>query len=189
MGSGGGRLVGLGRGELDQEQARLYDMITGGPRARDKGASPIVDRKGCLAGPFGPMLLSPTIGEPLQELGAAIRYRSALSPRVREGTILMVAAEEVSRFEWTAHQALARAAGLTEEELAEIEAGGIPSGSTGEESALFEAALLLAHGGDMDDSRFHELAAATSEKALFELCTLVGYYQMLALVMRLFSIY
>lgn len=189
MGSGGGRLVGLERGELDQEQVRLYDLIIGGPRAGDQGASPIVDGNGCLVGPFGPMLLSPKIGEPLQELGAAIRYRSTLSPRVREGTILMVAAQEVSGFEWSAHHALARAAGLTEAELAEIEAGGIPSGSTGEENALFEAALLLVHGGDMDDSRFQELAGATNEKTLFELCTLVGYYQTLALVMRLFSIY
>ncbi len=189
MGSGGGRLVGLGREELDQEQMRLYDLITGGPRAGDQGASPIVDGKGRLAGPFGPMLLSPAIGEPLQELGAAIRYRSTLSPRLREGAILMVAAKEVSGFEWSAHHALARAAGLTEAELAEIEAGGIPAGSTGEEHALFEMALQLVHGGDMDDSRYQELAAATSEKALFELCTLVGYYQTLALVMRLFSIY
>ena len=188
MGAGGRRLVGPQRKDFDQEQLRLYDLITGGPRAGDKSASPIVNTSGDLAGPFGPMLLSPAIGAPLQELGAAIRYRSSLPARVREGVILMVAAAEVSAFEWSSHHALARTAGLTEADLADIHAGGIPLQGNAEESALFEAALELVYGGDMSDSRYQEIVASTGEKALFELGTLVGYYRTLALLMRLFAI-
>ncbi|MDA8101454.1 MAG: carboxymuconolactone decarboxylase family protein [Nitrospiraceae bacterium] len=188
MSSGGGRLADLQQGDLDQTQMRLYELITGGPRAGDQSASPIVDENGALAGPFGPMLLSPAVGEPLQELGAAIRYRSTLPPRVREAAILLVAASEGSAFEWSAHHRLATAAGLAETDIALIQAGRAPVGMTPEEDALFAAALLLVQGGAIGNAPYARLAASAGEKALFELCTLVGYYRTLALVMRLFAI-
>ena len=134
------------------------------------------------------MLLSPAIGAPLQELGAAIRYRSTLPPRVREAAILLVAASEGSSIEWSAHHPLALAAGLTEAELAEIRAGRTPVGTTPAEDALLATAMLLVQGGLIDDAQYGRLAAPAGEKALFELCALVGYYRTLALVMRLFAI-
>ncbi|HEX3648942.1 MAG TPA: carboxymuconolactone decarboxylase family protein, partial [Pseudonocardiaceae bacterium] len=84
------RIPRLPPAELDDEQQRLYASITDGPRARN--AFGMVDGNGALGGPFNAMLLHPPIGDPLQRLGAAIRYGSTLSDRAREMAILMVAA-------------------------------------------------------------------------------------------------
>ena len=72
--------------QLGPDARALYDRINAGPR----GAS-MVDDRGALIGPFNAMLLSPALGDPLQELGAAIRYRSSLTDRCRELAILIVA--------------------------------------------------------------------------------------------------
>ena len=69
------------------------------------------------------MLHSPAVGSALQAVGAAVRYRSVLSDRVRELAILAVAAHWNSDFELYAHVPLARHAGLTEAEVAGLVAG------------------------------------------------------------------
>lgn len=84
--------------QLDPDARALYDRINAGPR----GAS-MLDDQGALIGPFNAMLLSPALGDPLQELGAAIRYRSALTDRCRELAILVVAAHWSSAFEQQVH--------------------------------------------------------------------------------------
>ncbi|HEY0949418.1 MAG TPA: hypothetical protein VGD85_04425, partial [Nocardioides sp.] len=57
-----------------------------------------------LAGLAG--LLSPAVGDALQRLGAAVRYRTALPDRAREMAILLVAARWDSAFEREAHEAV-----------------------------------------------------------------------------------
>src|SRR4051812_13535384 len=50
-------------------QRRVSDPVVGGPRG---GSGDRADGSGALRGPFGPMLLSPPIGDALQALGAAL---------------------------------------------------------------------------------------------------------------------
>jgi 4-carboxymuconolactone decarboxylase len=54
----------------------------------------------------------------LQELGAAVRFRTRMTDRTREIAILTVATATGSEFERYAHELIGRAAGLTETELA-----------------------------------------------------------------------
>ncbi|MFC4114910.1 carboxymuconolactone decarboxylase family protein [Nonomuraea zeae] len=98
--------------QLSPEARALYEKITSGPRGRF-----MVDPEGGLTGPFNAMLLSPPVGDPLQELGAAIRYRSSLTDRSRELAILVVAGHQDSAFEQAAHEPIARDLGVTEEQL------------------------------------------------------------------------
>lgn len=78
--------------ELDAEQHRLYEAITSGSRAGGPGSAELTDEDGRLAGPFNAMLLNPPVGDALQRLGAAVRYRGRLTDRAREVAILAVAA-------------------------------------------------------------------------------------------------
>jgi 4-carboxymuconolactone decarboxylase len=55
------RLELLSVPELDQAQRAVYDAITGGPRASQRGTVPITDPEGRLLGPFAVMLLSPGV--------------------------------------------------------------------------------------------------------------------------------
>jgi 4-carboxymuconolactone decarboxylase len=102
--------------DLTPAQLELYRAITAGPRRNRAFA--LTDGDGVLQGPFGGFLLAPAIGDALQRLGAAIRYGTRMTARVRELAILAVAEHHDSAFERYAHEAVGRAAGLSEAELA-----------------------------------------------------------------------
>ncbi|MEV0379173.1 carboxymuconolactone decarboxylase family protein [Nonomuraea sp. NPDC050643] len=165
--------------ELDPEARALYDRITAGPRGGF-----MVDPEGGLTGPFNAMLLSPPVGDPLQELGAAIRYRSTLTDRARELAILVVAGHRDSAFEQAAHEPIARGLGFTEEQLQALRDGTPPALSDAGEAAVYAVARALVTAGDLDDEGY----GALGERELFELTTLVGYYTTLALQLRVFRV-
>jgi 4-carboxymuconolactone decarboxylase len=179
------RLSGLRPGELDDEQAGVYDAITGGPRAA--GAFPLADEEGRLRGPFNAMLLSPPVGLALQAVGAAVRYHTILTDRVREMAILVVAVHWGSTFEREAHEVIGRGCGLTEAELSELLAGGLPALDDPGERAAVRATAALTAAGTLTDEEYRDAVAALGERGLFELTTLVGYYATLALQLRVFQ--
>ncbi|MEV0997830.1 carboxymuconolactone decarboxylase family protein [Nonomuraea sp. NPDC050202] len=165
--------------ELDPEARALYDKITSGPRGRF-----MVDEEGGLTGPFNAMLLSPPLGGPLQELGAAVRYRSTLTGRARELAILVVAGHHDSAFERAAHEPIARELGFTEEQLQALRDGSPLTLADPAEAAVLRVARALVAKGDLDEEEY----AVLGERELFELTTLVGYYSTLALQLRVFRV-
>ena len=173
--------------ELDEEQARLYRSITEGPRARGAQHFELTRADGALLGPFNALLLSPDLGGALQEVGAAVRYRSTLSARTREIAILTVAAHEDSGFEWRSHESVGRAVGLTADELAEIRAGRVPSLDDPHERACAHLVRAMV-AGDVDDETWSAWAGTAGRRTVFELTTLVGYYATLALQLRVFRV-
>jgi 4-carboxymuconolactone decarboxylase len=171
----------LGPDDLDPAQQKLYRSITDGPRSG--GPFPLVDDSGVLQGPFGGFLLSPAVGEALQRLGAAIRYETSLTPRMRELAVLVVAAHHRSPFERYAHEAVGRAAGLTDQELRAVDEGGAVPLDDAHETAVVELVRALLEG-DIDDPLWERWAPVLGVPAVFELIALVGYYSTLALQMR-----
>ncbi|MFE6823391.1 carboxymuconolactone decarboxylase family protein [Streptomyces sp. NPDC057690] len=183
------RLRPLAPAELDPAQRALYAEITGGPRAAGPRHFALTDDEGCLRGPFNAMLLSPGVGRALQELGAAVRYRSGLGPRLRETAILMVAQARDSAFERHAHEAVGAAAGLTDDELVALREGRDPGLSDPVERAAWTFTRALLDGsGALQERAYDTARAALGERTLFELSTLVGYYSTLALQLRLFDV-
>ncbi len=180
------RLPGLLPGELTEEQAEVYRAIAGGPRAAGPQAFALTDEEGRLRGPFNAMLLSPPVGLAVQAVGAAVRYGSVLSDRARELAILVVAAHWGSAFEREAHEAVGRAVGLTEPEIEALRAGAAPALADPAEQAVVRATSALLLGG-LDDADYAAAVAAVGERGVFELTTLVGYYAMLALQLRVFA--
>src|SRR3984957_2886738 len=85
------RLDLIAPADLDDAQRGVYDAITGGPRASQAGTVPITDSAGRLLGPFAVMLLTPEVGNAMQQVGAKIRFAAALTARERELAILTVA--------------------------------------------------------------------------------------------------
>jgi 4-carboxymuconolactone decarboxylase len=179
------RLDSLTPDQLDSAQAELYGAITGGPRAADRGRSPITDEAGRLLGPFNAMLYNPALGDPMQGLGAAIRYHTSLDAPTREVAILTVAATLDSEFEWFAHERLARGAGVSDETIARIAAGREPDG---EAALIHRAARELIVDGDLSEARFAEVEERFGVTGCVELVVLIGYYRMLALVLRTFRV-
>ena len=182
------RLPVLRPGELTAEQRRLYDEIAGGPRAAGPQVFSLTDAAGGLNGPFNAMLHAPRVGGALQALGAAIRYQTALSDRVREMAILLVAAAWDSDFERFAHEAVGRAAGLTGAEIEALRVKADPGLADPAEHAAFAVVIALVDRGDLDDAEYAAAQRLLSAKTLVELSTLVGYYAALALQLRLFRV-
>jgi 4-carboxymuconolactone decarboxylase len=183
------RLRPLDPAELDVQQRALYEEITSGPRSAGSRHFALTDADGRLQGPFNAMLLSPTLGRALQELGAAVRYRTCLTDRIRETSILVVAQVWDSAFERHAHERVGAAAGLTRAELLALREGRDPGLSDPAEHAAWTFTRALAgRCGALDEREYDKARAALGERALFELSTLVGYYSTLALQLRLFDV-
>jgi alkylhydroperoxidase family enzyme len=119
----GARIQKLAPALLDEEQRSLYDAIAGGRRAQGPQLFRLTDEDGRLEGPFNAFLLQPRLGSALQALGSSVRYDTGLDDRCREIAILVVAAHWRSDFEWYAHEAVARSAGLDDAELAAVRDG------------------------------------------------------------------
>ncbi|NEM92265.1 carboxymuconolactone decarboxylase family protein [Galbitalea soli] len=181
------RVPALRPEQLDAAQTALYDSIARGPRAAGPQHFALTRDDGSLAGPFNAFLLSPEIGSAVQALGAGVRYATAFTARERELGILVVAAHWNSAFEQHAHESVARAAGLGEELLAELRAGRLPELDDPREHLVTRVAHALAHG-DVDDALWADAAAQLGLPLLFELSTLVGYYALLALQLRVFRV-
>jgi 4-carboxymuconolactone decarboxylase len=173
--------------ELDPEQRRLYDAVTGGPRAGGPQHFALTDPDGGLTGPFNALLLSPALGAALQEVGSAVRFASSLPPRIREAAILLVAAAWDSDYERMAHEAVGRAAGLSEEDLASLSRGELPGSVDDDERAHLEVVRALLRG-DLTDEEWDRWTPVVGDRAVFELTTLVGYYATLALQLRAFRV-
>jgi 4-carboxymuconolactone decarboxylase len=172
--------------QLDDAQRAVYDSIAGGPRATG-GAFQLTGVDGSLEGPFNAMLLHPPLGHALQELGAAIRYHGALPDRAREIAILTVAAHWHSAFERYAHERVGRRIGMSEEELTALREGTEPNLADPQEAAVATATRRLLHHNTLTDAEYTEAIAVLGPAKVFELTTLIGYYGLLALQMRVFA--
>ena len=183
----GPRLPRFEPSALDAEQRSLYDAIAGGRRAQGPQLFRLADADGRLEGPFNAFLLQPRLGSALQALGASVRYDTGLDDRCREIAILIVAAHWRSDFEWHAHEAVGRAAGLGDAELAALREGRHAE-LAGRESVVARTAAALVTRGDLDDAEYGEAVGHLGPAGLFELLTLVGYYATLALQLRVFRV-
>jgi 4-carboxymuconolactone decarboxylase len=181
------RLPKLPPAELDEPQRALYDAIASGPRARGPQLFALTDKAGALEGPFNAMLLSPPVGGALQALGGAVRYGSGLANREREIAILVVAHAWNCAFEVYAHEAVGRAAGLTDDELAALRAGDYGQ-FTEHDQLVANTSAALAVRSTLTDDEFGAARDALGLRLLFELTTLVGYYGTLALQLRVFDV-
>jgi 4-carboxymuconolactone decarboxylase len=182
------RLTVLSSDQMTPEQAGLYREILNGPRGQGPRAVLLSTGAGGLAGPFNAMLYAPQVGRALQELGAAIRFRTHLSPRVREMAILVVAQAWGSAYERDSHEPIGRQAGLTEPEIEALRAGADPEFADDPERIAYSVVRSLVGPADLDDHEYATAVAALGEQALVELSTLVGYYATLALQLRIFRV-
>lgn len=174
---------------LDDAQRRLLDVIASGQRAAFLADERSPDGW-ALPGPFGPMLLAPQVGGPLQALGAALRFRGRLDARTRELAIVATAAACGSRYELDHHLPLARAAGVPEGVLGAVVDGAAAEslseiGDVG--TAVVQACRELVATGGVERARMASLESGLGRAEAFELVVLAGYYRLLAMVIAAYG--
>ena len=124
-----------------------------------------------------PRLLGPFLG-----WASALALEGALPRRDHELLALRTAANCNSEFEWGHHVTYARAAGLSDEEIARIAAGPDAPGWSAEDATLLRAADQLAAGTTIGDEAWSKLAARYEPGQLVEIPLVVGQYTMLSMV-------
>ena len=87
------RLKDISDEQMSALQRALRDAIYSGPRGIRKK----------LTGPFQIWLNAPELGHLAQALGAHVRYKTSLSPRLSETAILVTAQIWKAHYEWFAH--------------------------------------------------------------------------------------
>jgi 4-carboxymuconolactone decarboxylase len=124
-----------------------------------------------------PDLLDPFLG-----WAAALALNGVLSHRDHELLALRAASNCRSGFEWVEHADYARAAGLTEAEIASVARTADDGAWTEAERALLDAADELHRDHDVTDSTWTVLAQHYEPAALVEILFVVGQYTMLSIV-------
>lgn len=170
--------------DMSPEQKAVYDAIVGGARAAAPRSGSLTNDDGSLIGPFNAMVTSPTVGGPLQAVGESLRYRSSLSPAVRELAIVLTAAHWDAPFEWWAHAPLAERAGIAPDAIAAIEKGDTPVFADEEHRLVHEACVALLDSGTLGGEMYSALEERLGRAAVVELLVLVGYYSTIAFVLN-----
>ena len=178
-----GRLPWLHPDELDEAQRQLYAAITAGPRATRR-RTPLTTPEGRLNGPFNALLTNPPVGDALQAVGSSLRFSGILPRHLFEVLVLLVAVERHAAYEWYAHAPIASAAGITDQQLAELAEGRDPDlADAGERAAFRLARACLAHR-DPGDELVAEVEAAFGRAGVTEVVATIGFYDLLGTLMR-----
>ena len=148
----------------------------------------IAKSRGRVVGPFAALLHSPVLADRTAELGAHIRFDSALSAADRELVILSVARVFDCHFEWAYHVREARKAGVSAQTIAAIRERKAPDGLTEDEAEIvrYVSQLLVTHR--TDDETVGALRARLGLQGVVELTATIGYYAMLACTLNAFDV-
>lgn len=114
--------------------------------------------------------------------GEYVRYRTTLSGRVRELTILALACG--NQYAWTHHAPFALKEGVTQAELDELNAGKLAKTLSGPECAAIAYAREFAQGGNVSDATFAQLRKEFGERGVTDVTLLCGYFIALASVIN-----
>jgi len=167
---------------LTAEQRVLADAIRSGPRGAVKNSA--AAKPGPLGGPFNVWLRSPDIGNIIQGLGAAIRFRSSLPPKLNELAIIVTARRWTSQYEWFAHHRLALAAGLDPAIAEDIAQGCRPSKMSEDEAIVHDFSRELHETQGVSDATYKRALDRFGERGVMDLIAVNGYYVLVSMTLN-----
>ncbi|MEU0949996.1 carboxymuconolactone decarboxylase family protein [Streptomyces canus] len=163
----GPRLTPLAEDDWDPATRELLALI---PR----------DADGRLANVFTTLVRHPGLFRRFLPFGSHLLRDGRLPARTRELLILRTAYHTRAPYEWGRHVPLARAAGVTDEEIRRIGAGPDAQGWTRADAHLLRAADELHRDARLSAATWSALAADHDAAQLIEVTMLVGQYHMVA---------
>ena len=156
---------------MTAEQRGLIEHVLAGPRDS-------------LGGPFNVLLRSPQMGDRLQEFGATMRFMDSIPANLRELAIIVTARHWTSEYEWQAHSRAAANAGLDASNIAAIRDGRRPGSLEPDEAAVYDFSTELLSRHEVSDATFAAARHALGERGIVDLMALMGYYQMIAMMLN-----
>jgi 4-carboxymuconolactone decarboxylase len=171
------RLPDLPDDQLTQDQRELKDSILSGPRGNFK-----------FGGPFAVWLHAPRYGQLAQRLGAHVRYKTAVPPRLSEFAILCTARIWRAQYEWEAHAPMAERAGVLPQTIRELQRGRRPTKAPADERLLYDFIKQLYRDRRVSDALYKKMTGVLGEAATVELVGILGYYAMISMTLNVFAV-
>jgi 4-carboxymuconolactone decarboxylase len=164
------RFPALALEDLDAEQRRAIE--------------PVLKYTGGISGPFNATLRSARLTETSFTLGSYLLFETPLSRRLTEMAILISARVSGSQYEWYAHQRRAKEEGLDEEICRALAEGRRPERMSEQEAALFDFSVEQLTRPQIADETFARARDAFGERGVVDLSYLLGFYGMIAGVLK-----
>lgn len=175
-------------------QVTRESLDAAGKNAFDTFVSPGTGYETGLRGPIGKWMHSPALAEAMFDVRQRVRYGSAKDQRLTELTIISTAREINNQYEYTAHEPLAKAAGL-EQEIIDIVRFRKPLDETGNvanfgeaESVIVQFAREVISEEKVSSETFARAIAVFGEEGVMDLTGLIGYYSFVAITLKAFDV-
>jgi len=172
------RLPVLTEDLLDDAQRALLASLRAGPRGAWVR----------LGGPFGVYMHAPQYGELTQQLGAFLRFKTSLEPRLSEFAILCTARIWRAQYEWHAHAPIAAQAGVKPEAIRDIKAGRAPKKAAKDERAIFDFVQELYRKRRVSERNYNRVQSLLGDKGMVELIGILGYYTGVSMILNVFNV-
>ena len=126
---------------------------------------------------------------PILLLGKAILGGQELAPHLREMAILQVPKQAEADYEWVQHVPIAKAAGVTDEQIALVEQGSTEAAAFDKHMKLvLHAAREVVGGPFLSEETFAALQAHFPPRQIVELLLSISYYLMMGRLMTTLKI-
>lgn len=153
--------------------------------AQKKAAAEFSEGRGYdLRGPWVPLLRSPDMLLRAKGMSDYLRFQSKIEERIKEMMILIAAREWTQQYVWNSHYPAALKAGLKREVADAIADSRRPAGMAEDEEIAYDLATEILRLKRVSDPAYERAVAKFGEQGVVDPVSLVGYYNLLAIVMN-----
>lgn len=161
------RIPTLDREHLSSQGQAAFDQIAGS--------------RGNVAVNFKALLNSPEATARFAHLGAYLRFEGPVPNQLKEVAILAVARETDGHYVWTAHERLARKAGVRDKVIDAIRDRRVPQDAVPEAIAMVRYVWSLLRDHRVEEDLFREVQRYLGDQGMVDLTLLIGYYATMSL--------
>jgi 4-carboxymuconolactone decarboxylase len=131
---------------------------------------------------------APQYGEMTQQLGAFVRFKTSLEPRLSEFAILCTARMWRAQYEWHAHAPIAEQAGVKPEVIRDIKAGRMPKKAAKDERAIFDFIQEVYKKRRVGERNYKRVQSFLGDRGTVELVGILGYYTAVSMILNVFNV-
>jgi 4-carboxymuconolactone decarboxylase len=168
------RLPAVSRDSLAPEGQEVWDRVA--------------TSRGGVSGPHSVLIRVPALSEHIRALGDYYRAGGELPMSDAELAILATVREAGAHYAWNRHELRGRELGTRPEAIEIVRAHGALDGLTDRERLLMEIARTVQRTRGLPQDLFRRGLAELGEQQLVELVALVGYYNLIGVVLNSFEV-